>query len=254
MFEEELHPDIGIVSGKPFTGWQEHDEPFLRVAFHTRGSMRRAGDLFRRRKLGGKMFDACPAWFARARLAFETYELDADLVVHALTSRGVPPTGWVRAPGRGRVDRKGGCEVEYEGVPVPVPDDEVPDAAPPHVIATFDIECLSSRSTWEDQIFRTRPSRATSSRIPFVVPAFPNRRFTNSISRERQIKNGRSRFPSAIVFFSTGRREMVDLRAYFSLGSFFSHFSYRHRVRMSKQFRMCLFGIFSQMLFHRLTD
>ena len=173
MFPNDVHStDTKIVHGKPYTGWRENDVPFLRVAFRTRSAMRRAGDVFRRPKLNGKTLEAVPAWFARARLAFETYELDADQIVQALTSRGVPPTGWLKRglppplnppssdsgsrskkidPPRDDGGFKGGdsplCRLR------PLREDEVPDAAPKHVIATFDIECLSSRSTWEDQIF-----------------------------------------------------------------------------------------------------
>lgn len=43
--------------------------------------------------------------------------------------------------------------IRYEGIPACVSEEDIPDAPPKHVIATFDIECLSSRSTWEHQIF-----------------------------------------------------------------------------------------------------
>lgn len=173
MFPHDVDAsDTKIVQGKPYTGWQRDDVPFLRLTFRTRSAMRRAGDVFRRAKLKGKLSDLVPAWFARARLAFETYELDADQIVQALTSRGVPPTGWLKRglppplkppsavsgsrskeidPPRNDGGFKGGdsplCPL------FPLPEDCVPDAAPKHVVATFDIECLSSRSTWEDQIF-----------------------------------------------------------------------------------------------------
>ena len=97
MFPDDVDPnDTKIVRGKPYTGWQRDDVPFLRLTFRTRSAMRRAGDVFRRPRLKGKLSDLVPAWFARARLAFETYELDADQIVQALTSRGVPPTGWLK--------------------------------------------------------------------------------------------------------------------------------------------------------------
>lgn len=169
MFPDDVDPkDTKIVRGKPYTGWRRDDVPFLRLTFRTRSAMRRAGDVFRRAKLKGKLSDLVPAWFARSRLAFETYELDADQIVQALTSRGVPPTGWLRGlrplkpPQSLKSDsdsdsdqfrRPRGCDVQYEGVPACVSEDRIPDAPPKHVIATFDIECLSSRSTWEDQIF-----------------------------------------------------------------------------------------------------
>ena len=170
MFPDDVRADdTNIVLGKPYTGWREDDVPFLRLTFRTRSAMRRAGDVFRRAKLKGKALDAVPAWFARARLAFETYELDADQIVQALTSRGIPQTGWLRrglrplkppssASGSNSNDASEADDGGLRGLcplrPLrPLPEDEVPDAAPPHVVATFDIECLSSRSTWNDQIF-----------------------------------------------------------------------------------------------------
>lgn len=166
MFPDDVDPnDTNIVQGKPYTGWQRDDVPFLRLTFRTRSAMRRAGDVFRRAKLKGKLSGLVPAWFARARLAFETYELDADQIVQALTSRGIPPTGWLKRglpPPLNPPSSDSGSRSKEIDPPrddgglrglCPLREDEVPDAPPKHVIATFDIECLSSRSTWEDQIF-----------------------------------------------------------------------------------------------------
>jgi len=157
ILEDHLHESSGIVQGKPFTGWCDEETSFLKLVFFTRSTMRQVGDLFRQSKINPKFVDACPDWFHRGRFAFDTYELDADPVLQALTALGVPPTGWVRVdcvPSvSGFYSRLTNCDVHYEGTPVPLTDDEAPDSCAPHVIATFDIEVYSSRSTWLDQIF-----------------------------------------------------------------------------------------------------
>lgn len=153
ILDDHLHESSGVVRGKPFTGWRDDESPFLKLVFFTRSTMRRVGDLFRRAEMYKKFEDDCPDWFHRGRFAFDTYELDADPVLQALTALGVPPTGWVRVDASASAARQTTCEVHYDGVPIPLADDEVPEVCAPHVIATFDIEVFSSRSTWLDQIF-----------------------------------------------------------------------------------------------------
>ena len=122
--------------------------------FYTRRDMRRVGDLFRKRKMDPAMEEDCPDWFRKGRFVFETYELDADPVLQALTSLGVPPTGWVSCPvGPVRRNFKTRCAVHYECTPTALQDADAPQACAPHVAATFDIEAFSSRSTWTEQIF-----------------------------------------------------------------------------------------------------
>ena len=83
---DHLHESSAIVSGKPYTGWCDDETSFLKLVFFTRSTMRQVGELFRRSKIHAKFFDACPDWFHRGRFAFDTYELDADPVLQALTS------------------------------------------------------------------------------------------------------------------------------------------------------------------------
>ena len=154
MLGEKLHPSSAVVKGKPYTGWQSHEDLFLRLVFYTRRDMRRVGDLFRKRKMDPAMEEDCPDWFLKGRFVFETYELDADPVLQALTSLGVPPTGWVSCPvGPVRRNFKTRCAVHYECTPTAMKDADAPQACAPHVAATFDIEAFSSRSTWTEQIF-----------------------------------------------------------------------------------------------------
>lgn len=154
MLGEKLHPSSTVVKGKPYTGWQSHEDLFLRLVFHTRRDMRRVGELFRKRKMDPAMEEDCPDWFRKGRFVFETYELDADPVLQALTKLGVPPTGWVTCSvgpmGRNFKTR---CAVHYECTPTALQDADAPQACAPHVAATFDIEAFSSRSTWTEQIF-----------------------------------------------------------------------------------------------------
>lgn len=153
MVGDHLHGTSGLVNGKPYTGWQDSEEPFLRLVFYTRSKMRQVGETFRRQKIHPRLFEACPNWFHRGRFGFETFELDADVVLQALTYLGVPPTGWVRVHALASRSRVTNCAVHYDATPIALLDDEIPDACAPHVIATFDIEVFSSRSTWEEQIF-----------------------------------------------------------------------------------------------------
>ena len=150
-----LHCSSGFVLGKPFTGWQLDEEDFLRLVFVTRRSMKKFGSVFRTDRLDPDYVDEVPDWFHRGRFGFETYELDADLVLQALTSHGIPPTGWLRADNVTGCSpsRLTKCKVHYETIPVVLDDADVPQGCAPHVVATFDIETLSSRSTWEEQIF-----------------------------------------------------------------------------------------------------
>jgi hypothetical protein len=156
IFGASLHETTGIVNGKPFTKWQENPEPFLRLVFTNKRTARYAADLFRKPELRGRSSYACPAWFVKARLQYQTYEADADQLLEALVTRGIPTTGWVNVttpPVKNPSAYRSRCELHYEGVPVPVEDDDVPECSAPHVVATFDIETMSSRSTWEDNIF-----------------------------------------------------------------------------------------------------
>jgi hypothetical protein len=156
IFGDSVHESTAIVYGKPFTKWQDHTEPFLRLVFTSKRIARYAADLFRKPDLRGASIYKCAAWFVKARLQYQTYEADADQLLEALTTRGIPTTGWVNAPAppvRNPSACRSRCELHYEGVPVPLADEDVPSRSAPHIIATFDIETMSSRSTWQDQIF-----------------------------------------------------------------------------------------------------
>jgi DNA polymerase delta subunit 1 len=153
IFGENVHSSTGTVMGKPFTGWQDEEEPFLRLVFYNRRCARWAGDLFRKERLNGAAFHNCPAWFVKARFDYETFELDADCTLQALTFNGIPPTGWVRASSPAIKSSRTKCDLHFEAKPVPLHENEIPEQSAPHVVATFDIECFSSRSTWKDQIF-----------------------------------------------------------------------------------------------------
>jgi len=155
IFDTNVHESSTIVYGKPFTKWQDHAEPFLRLVFTNRRTARYAADLFRKPELRGRSSYACPPWFVKARLQYQTYEADADQLLEALVTRNIPTTGWVNAttlpvdPSAYRSQ----CQLHYECVPVPLPDDDVPEQSAPHVVACFDIEVFSSLSTELDQVF-----------------------------------------------------------------------------------------------------
>jgi DNA polymerase delta subunit 1 len=150
---DNLHHTSGIVRGKPFTGWQDQDEPFLRLVFCTKSKMRAVGGMFRDAAVHPRLQSDCPDWFHRERLGYETFELDSDPLLQALTSLGIPPTGWVRADSAACTWRATRCDVHYNAVPVALSDEEAPKTCAPHVVATFDIEALSSRSAWKEQCF-----------------------------------------------------------------------------------------------------
>ena len=156
IFGENVHETSAVVYGKPFTGWQEEDSEFALLVFRNRRTFRQAGELFRKPTLSGRCLWRCPSHFSTTRLEYDTYELDADCLLQALTSRGIPPTGWVRVESDKVLSphaMRSRCDVHYEEVPTAIADEDVPEISPPHVVATFDIEVFSSRSTWEDQIF-----------------------------------------------------------------------------------------------------
>ena len=155
IFGEDVHESSGTVHGKPFTKWQDHTEPFMRLVFTSKRAARYAAELFREPTLKGRAMIHCPPWFLKARLQYETYEADADPLLEALTTRGIPTTGWVTCDGQVKnpTAHQSRCEMHFTGAPVPLHDDDVPEQSAPHIIATFDIEVFSSRSTWEDSIF-----------------------------------------------------------------------------------------------------
>jgi len=153
---DEVHDSSGVVWGKPFTGWIDEPVAFLRLFFLTKRAMRNAGKLFKNEILVGRALWRCPSWFTATRLTVITYELESDSLLQALHSRGIPTTGWVRADVAPTVNpraRGSCCDLHFETTPAPLTDKERPEANAPHVVATFDIECFSSRSVWEDQIF-----------------------------------------------------------------------------------------------------
>jgi DNA polymerase delta subunit 1 len=151
---DDLHPLSGLERGKPFTGWQADEEDFLRLVFYKRSKMRQVGSLFRDKNVKWFLYDKIPGWFHRGRFGFETYELDADPVLQALTALGIPPTGWARVDGTKPSPRPvTKCSVHYDAVPTVVSDADVPEECAPHVVATFDIECVACRSTWQTQLF-----------------------------------------------------------------------------------------------------
>lgn len=156
IFGEDLHHTSAVVFGKPFTGWRDEPAAFASLVFKNRRSFRRAGDLFRSFNMKGAALWKCPGYFTFARLHYDTYELDADCMLQALTSRNIPTSGWVRVVSeqvRSPEAMGSRCDRHFEEAPTAVPDESAPETSPPHVIATFDIEVFSSRSTWEDQIF-----------------------------------------------------------------------------------------------------
>lgn len=156
IFGDDLHHSSGVTRGKPFTGWRDEPVEFARLVFRNRSAFRQAGELFRNFKLEGKALWKCPGYFTFTRLHYDTYELDADCVLQALTRRNIPTSGWVRVKGPPAVSPEAmgsRCAVHFEEAPEAIPDEKTPQISPPHVIATFDIEVYSSRSTWEDQVF-----------------------------------------------------------------------------------------------------
>ena len=175
MFGDKVHPSSGLVSGKPFTKWQDHEEPFLRLFFDSKQTARDAADLFRKPDLQGRHSRECPSWFVKARLQFETYEADADSTLEALAARGIPTTGWVSANTRAVYNPAGyksQCQLHFQCVPVPLADEEVPERSAPHVVATFDIECFASESQWEDQLF---PEALVNGDVVTQIVTFFNR-------------------------------------------------------------------------------
>jgi hypothetical protein len=156
IFGDSVHESSGIVSGKPFTGWQDETSDFMRLVFTTRRAMKKAGAVFRNEVLFGPSLWRCPPRFSLTRRTYDTYELDADCVLEALTARGIPTTGWVsfrKSPVSHPLSFGSRCDLHFEETPTVVPEDETPARSAPHVVATFDIETMSSRSTWEDNIF-----------------------------------------------------------------------------------------------------
>jgi hypothetical protein len=172
---DAVQPSSGLVSGKPFTKWQDSEEPFLRLVFDSKKNAKSAAELFRNPELSGRGTWNCPAWFLKGRLQFETYEADADPMLEALVLRGIPTTGWVRAsapPVHNPAKSKSQCQLHYECVPVPLSDDDVPERSAPHVVATFDIECFASESTEFDQLF---PDPAVDGDVVTQIVTFFNR-------------------------------------------------------------------------------
>ena len=156
IFTESVHQSSGVVSGKPFTKWQDETSDFLRLTFTNRKAMKQAGAVFRNETLFGRSLFRCPPHFSLARRNYDTYELDADQLLEALVTRGIATTGWVSAttpPVSNPSAYRSLCELHYECVPVPLRDEDVPERSAPHVVATFDIEVYSSLSTELDQVF-----------------------------------------------------------------------------------------------------
>jgi len=150
IYGDNVHQSSAIVHGKPFTKWQEHEEPFMRLVFTSQRTARYAAALFRKPELQGRAMVNCPPWFLKTRLLYQTYEADADQLLEALTTRGIPTTGWVTCDGRVKnpAAHRSRCDLHFQGPPVPLPDEDVPERSANHIIATFDIEVFSSRSTW----------------------------------------------------------------------------------------------------------
>lgn len=137
------------VRGKPFTGYQRHEEWFLRLSFHSQKAMRFVSKALRTSglRIPGRDTSLGP---------IVLYETQVPPMLRPMHRLGLCSTGW--------------CEVDERGAEAGVPAaaiDDTPDlvfrgSSPkpyeteemaPVVIATFDIEVYSHTSTKEDPVF-----------------------------------------------------------------------------------------------------
>jgi DNA polymerase elongation subunit (family B) len=117
-----------------------------------------------------------PNWLVKRRLLdYDTYECDAEAVLEALATCGIPTTGWVIAsvpPVKNPAGYGSQCDCHFQCVPIPLADADIPEHSAPHVVATFDIETYSSRSTKDNNIF---PDATVNEDVVTMIVTYFNR-------------------------------------------------------------------------------
>ena len=128
------------VYGKPFTGYQAHTEPFLKLTFNSQKAMRFVSKAVRVSGLRGVTHQGMPA-----------YETQVPPVIRVMHAHGISATGWCRVEGdvvMHEAVTKADIEVDPKTIS-PL----TRESFAPMVVATFDIEVYSSMSTTQDPVF-----------------------------------------------------------------------------------------------------
>ena len=130
---------VKLVEGKPFTGYQESTETFVKLVFNSQKGMRYASKAIRTTGVSACSIAPTP-----------TYETHVPPILRAMHRYGVNSTGWCTVKGTPCSDKTTLADVEFEDPEVaPLESDDLA----PAVVATFDIEVYSSKSTREDPVF-----------------------------------------------------------------------------------------------------
>ena len=144
---------VETVLGKSFQGFSEEESIFLQLSFTTLKSFQRCKRLFRNKELHPRVLAELPPWFVSQRFDWYTFESDVPPLCHAMQWLDIPSTSWINIHERWRGGSLTRCAREYF---VPTKEDITAfddDQTAQFHVATFDIECFSANSTWEDQTF-----------------------------------------------------------------------------------------------------